>query len=527
MADSYLLDNYNTELFDMITLIEKSEYTVKEDFERYLVSLMEKWRQIKVKSIKDGQKADVAHSIIDSNYKIMKTETYSHYWIQKNNRVAALQMNESFTNSLRKTSAETAKPIVKKRKLRASTQAAMPSNADKDASSSAAEIAAKTTHASPGAAGNVLDSAVISIDDLKSINESYDQSLFDEDPFNFNDDVAKSRVTIISNKKVVDFHTPSTCRVSPNKPAIRKEDYVRLQDIFDIVISTNRGKVSSGNLTQYFDSHHALMTKNTSIQTIQHAMDLLESTVFKPTLYDERCVWSFPEDSPFLKMMKRCLSDFLIDTERVPPVSCQHERTFMAEAVVPWFKAFEVMMGMSFKWFENHDANSKATWLPLSDYRLKDCKTKLYDGLGLSPDHKNAIFIESSGGSHKVDHMVEDSIKNMKNCTDFLKHLSCCYKQANIDTFKSIKIPCINIIDDKMTLSVCYVNSKTKWAFVEVHNTIIPITAPQRLHLVKVFDLFALLKTIVDNNTKALHELELENLGLSKTNYTTVDQFFT
>lgn len=39
----------------------------------------------------------------------MKTEAYAHYWIQANNRIAALQMNESFTNSLRETTAETAK----------------------------------------------------------------------------------------------------------------------------------------------------------------------------------------------------------------------------------------------------------------------------------------------------------------------------------------------------------------------------------------------------------------------------------
>lgn len=72
MADSYLLDNYHTELFDVITLIEKSEYTVKEDFEQYLKSLTERWTQLKLKSAKDKQRVDIARSMINSNFKVIR-----------------------------------------------------------------------------------------------------------------------------------------------------------------------------------------------------------------------------------------------------------------------------------------------------------------------------------------------------------------------------------------------------------------------------------------------------------------------
>lgn len=51
--------------------------------------------------------------------------------------------------------------------------------------------AAESSHASAGAAGSIFDDAVTSIDDLGSINENYDQSLFDEDLFNINNKVAK------------------------------------------------------------------------------------------------------------------------------------------------------------------------------------------------------------------------------------------------------------------------------------------------------------------------------------------------
>ncbi|CAO3622303.1 unnamed protein product [Mucor fragilis] len=386
--------------------------------------------------------------------------------------------------------------------------------------------AAESSHASAGAAGSIFDDAVTSIDDLRSINENYDQSLFDEDLFNINNKVAKSRVTIVCNKKVYDFHAPTASRVSPNKPAIRKEEHNDLESIFDIVISTNRLKCSKSGLAAIYDSYRHKTTINSHINNVTGAMDELKRIVLNRSMYDEATLWASTSKSPFHKMMKRILADFLITIERATPLSSTQERTFMAETVVLWFKTFGVMAAVSFKWFENHSEENKASWLPLADYRLRECKTKLFDGLGLSEDKKIVIFIESSGDPKNVDHRVEDSLKNMKNCTDFLKYLCCVYKQANIETFKLLKIPCINVISNRMTLCLCSVGTPSKWSFVEVHNTLIPTMACERPHFVKVLDFFALLKEIIENNTNAIHNLELENLGLSDVHYTTVDQYF-
>lgn len=112
--------------------------------------------------------------------------------------------------------------------------------------------------------------------------------------------------------------------------------------------------------------------------------------------------------------------------------------------------------------------------------------TAVANNLALVSDPKN------------VDHRVEDSLKNMKNCTDFLKYLCCVYKQANIETFKLLKIPCINVISNRMTLCLCSVGTPSKWSFVEVHNTLIPTMACERPHFVKVLDFFALLKVMMN-----------------------------
>ncbi|KAL0141776.1 hypothetical protein V8B55DRAFT_1492087, partial [Mucor lusitanicus] len=107
----------------------------------------------------------------------------------------------------------------------------------------------------------------------------------------------------------------------------------------------------------------------------------------------------------------------------------------------------------------------------------------------------------------------------MKNCTDFLKHLSCVYKQANIKTFQLLKIPCINVISNRMTLCLCSVSTPSKWSFVEVHSTLMPTMAGESPHFLRVFNLFVLFKEIAENYANAIHNLELENLGLSNTHY--------
>jgi hypothetical protein len=93
-----------------------------------------------------------------------------------------------------------------------------------------------------------------------------------------------------------------------------------------------------------------------------------------------------------------------------------------------------------------------------------------------------------------VSHRVEDSLKNMKSCSDFLKYLTCSFKSSNIETMKKLKIPCINIIGNTMTVSLCYIGSRQKWAFVEARSTIIPTRLTDKNIFIKAFELLAFLE---------------------------------
>ena len=93
-----------------------------------------------------------------------------------------------------------------------------------------------------------------------------------------------------------------------------------------------------------------------------------------------------------------------------------------------------------------------------------------------------------------VSHRVEDSLKNMKSCSDFLKYLTCSFKSSNIETMKKLRIPCINIIGDTMTVSLCYIGSRQKWAFVEARSTIIPTRLTDKNNFIKAFELLAFLE---------------------------------
>lgn len=125
-----------------------------------------------------------------------------------------------------------------------------------------------------------------------------------------------------------------------------------------------------------------------------------------------------------------------------------------------------------------------------------------------------------------VSHRVEDSLKNMKSCSDFLKYLTCSFKSSNIETMKKLRIPCINIIGDTMTVSLCYIGSRQKWAFVEARSTIIPTRLTDKNNFIKAFELLAFLEDIINRNHEAINELELESLGLVGCDYTSVSSYF-
>ncbi|KAG2202666.1 hypothetical protein INT47_002098, partial [Mucor saturninus] len=61
-------------------------------------------------------------------------------------------------------------------------------------------------------------------------------------------------------------------------------------------------------------------------------------------------------------------------------------------------------------------------WLPLKDFRASGITRKLHDGILTNEAETIAIILESSG-SEAAPHVVDDTYKQLKSSSDFLKHI--------------------------------------------------------------------------------------------------------
>lgn len=381
MADTYLLSYLTDTQFSIAKYINLTGFNDKNDFEVHFYSIIKKWSSINPKTIKDNERVKIATAISESNYQIIKSERYIAHWILKNNEIAQLNMAEGSSRFYRSAASSLSNNFNDPPSI-VNTETNESVNKKKAASSRKRKI---------------IDENVSTIEDISAINGAYDQSLFDEEPTFYNTEVYKNQITVTKNKKIYQFHAPSTSIISPNKLALQKEDIQSLEAIFDIVMSCNRSKCNESYLTIIYDQYKSEEKRNSCITNVEFATDLLKHTILSNTKFDEVTIWSYESSSKFIIMMKRILADFCLSCDRAIPLDCNDERTFAAESIVTWFRSFGVLTNLTFTWFEKQNDNNKSSWLPLSDFRQKECKTKLLDGLGLSLNKKVAIFIESSG----------------------------------------------------------------------------------------------------------------------------------
>jgi ribosome-binding ATPase YchF (GTP1/OBG family) len=131
---------------------------------------------------------------------------------------------------------------------------------------------------------------------------------------------------------------------------LQKEDLTTLETIFDVMISSTRSKYEDVQLKKLYDDYMADQQKNKFISNVPHALDLLKHTVFSSDKFNEVKIWSFMDNSKFIVMMKRVLSDFCLNCERVISVDIDDERTFAAETVVVIFKSLGILCDLSFRW---------------------------------------------------------------------------------------------------------------------------------------------------------------------------------
>lgn len=151
--------------------------------------------------------------------------------------------------------------------------------------------------------------------------------------------------------------------------------------------------------------------------------------------------------------------------------------------------------------------------------------TKLLDGYGLDTGKTFCILVEFSGSEKNVGHSVEDTIKQLKNSTDFLSYLMNKYRHASADTFTRLKIPSMLVIQNQLTLTVTSKTMGNKWQVIDIRTTVLPTTRLEKNQMVKLFELLAKLKELLDEQKEVNEQLELEDVGLVPVESETVNDF--
>ncbi|KAG2202150.1 hypothetical protein INT47_008122 [Mucor saturninus] len=217
-------------------------------------------------------------------------------------------------------------------------------------------------------------------------------------------------------------------------------------------------------------------------------------------------------DHKFNQFMKYSLIDFTINSMRITPIPANDERTMYVEYIVPILILKSTSM-IEFR-CERKDKESASSIFFVTQEKSS---TTLLDGIGVNNKKFPCMVIESSGlkVTTDINHLLEDSIKNVKSATDALKNIMCRFPNASINTVKLANVYSIHIIQTKMTLFKYSLKDETFKA-IECSSALIPCSFEERIYLTSVYDLFAYLYKDLSNQVKIFEKLEAEQLGLTE-----------
>lgn len=106
-------------------------------------------------------------------------------------------------------------------------------------------------------------------------------------------------------------------------------------------------------------------------------------------------------------------------------------------------------------------------------------------------------------------HSIDDTLKQLKSTSDFLKYSMAKYKFGVLGTLMKLRIPCVSTIDN--CLGVC--SDHRIWKFVEARTCIIPTTIAEKKQCINVLEFLAFLKDVVEESLDVIDQLENESLG--------------
>ncbi|KAL9559572.1 hypothetical protein MBANPS3_000357 [Mucor bainieri] len=367
---------------------------------------------------------------------------------------------------------------------------------------------------------NNRDADVSSVNQDEPYSESNTQSEDHEQPLH-DPTVIKDQFSFVSNGKRFDYFTPSKNLASQKTPALPLSDHCALSNLFEIRLSSGSPGCCSHETEALYEKYRNEQQLNSKIKACPGAMELLNTALEPANFLDTRKLWSWPEQGNFLDMMRYILGDYYQTCRRASPINVNNERTFFCECIVPIFKHFSVMVGsISGEWCEKQMAESRRVWLPLSNYQASGISRKLHDGILANQAETVAVIIESSGltcssksSEANTSHIIDDTYKQLKSTSDFLKHLSSKYSMCSMQTLIKIKVPCVTVISNRLTLCLATIQSNSKWRFVEARSCIIPTIAKEKKAWIKAFEFLACLEDVVKSSLETIEQLEDEALG--------------
>ncbi|KAI7904105.1 uncharacterized protein BX663DRAFT_506428 [Cokeromyces recurvatus] len=170
---------------------------------------------------------------------------------------------------------------------------------------------------------------------------------------------------------------------------------------------------------------------------------------------------------------------------------------------------------MSFTWCEKKDKESATSIFFVTQEKSS---TTLLDGIGINNKKFPCMVLESSGlkVTTDINHLLKDSVKNIKTATDALKNIICRFPNASMNTVKVANVYSIQIIQTKMTLIKYSLKDKDTFKAIECSSALIPCSFEERIHLMSVFDIFAYLYNDLSNQLRIFEKLEAEQLGLTE-----------
>ncbi|KAI9032794.1 hypothetical protein CLU79DRAFT_728014 [Phycomyces nitens] len=215
-----------------------------------------------------------------------------------------------------------------------------------------------------------------------------------------------------------------------------------------------------------------------------------------------------------------CMREFSLLLRRCKPLNVNDERSALAKVFIPLLKIFSVWSSnVSFVWCEKKLPNTNNIWLIDVKYKKSNIKTHLLDEIGSLPCHDIPILVMESSGyntTEDVEHKLDDSLKNLKSGTDWIKDIILRYKRASFTTMEKVKVYTIRIIQLKITLLEHLIAKDTKKRrSVECCSAQVPMKFDEILKYVAIMEMLSFLKQEIQAQTIILKKLEKEHLGLS------------